>query len=234
MICPQIPGSFVPMYCISVSDLDATRNLVVSGSFDGHVLVWRLPECRRALSIATGHAVNCVSVCADLGVIASCSRTAKQDPGKGCNVALWSLEDGSLLKALDLESACYVKVRFRFAEESSEWTCCFSFQIDRHKLVCLVSAGDSIIGEHHMIKWPIAKIVTMFLPNDFTEGAPRASLEAWNYKADKSEILLRYLRTPSVTCDETLLVYSQSRTRGICTVLNMWPSELLDQPTINC
>ena len=101
--------------------------------------------------------------------------------------------------------------------------------------MALVSAGDSIIGEHHMSKWPIAKIVTMFLPDDSKDGTKRNSLETWDYKAEKSEILLRYLRTPSVTCDETLLVYSQSRTRGICTVLNMWPSELFSEPyrTVN-
>ena len=212
---------------VSVSDLDASRNLVVSGSFDGRVRVWRLPECGSVLTISTGHAVNCVSVCVDTGVIASCSRTARQNSNKGCNVAIWSLGDGSLLKALDVESACYVKVRFIFDQQVTKPKV-IAFQIDRFKLVTLVSAGDSIIGEHHMIKWPIAKIVTMFLPEDSKDCAP--SLETWDYKAEKSEILLRYLRTPAVTCDETLLVYSQSRTRGICTVLNMWPTELLDVP----
>jgi len=110
----------------------------------------------------------------------------------------------------------------------------------------MVAAGDGIIGEHHVIKWPIAKI--LIIPRD----------EAWNLDGNKStqqtyqntsqkqktkqqndnkagvsidergEILVRYQHTPSVGCTRSLLVYTQPRTRGMCTVLDFWPTYNID------
>ena len=78
----------------------------------------------------------------------------------------------------------------------------------------LCSAGDAIIGEHHMIKWPIAKIAVIRRPDE--------DVAKWDERKGRSEVLLRYLRTPAVTCSRTTLVYSQSRTSGMCTIVEMW------------
>lgn len=92
-------------------------------------------------------------------------------------------------------------------------------QLDCDKLITLVAAGDAIIGEHHMVKWPIAKIVVLPRP----EGDVK-DLATWDWPKNKYEILLRYMRTPAVTCNRTILVYSQPRTRGMCSVVEHWPA----------
>ena len=80
-----------------------------------------------------------------------------------------------------------------------------------------------------MIKWPIAKILVLRRPdmntntNNSNSNNKSDKLRAWNWKSNRAEILLRYQRTPAVTCDRTLLLFSQSRTRGMCSVINHWP-----------
>ena len=103
--------------------------------------------------------------------------------------------------------------------------------MDRDKLLTLVAAGSAIMGEPHMIKWPIAKIMILQRPR----GAPTATggarsrakgaieeLRNWDHAKQKSEILIRYQRTPAVTCNRTMLVYSQPRTKGMCSVIKHW------------
>jgi len=115
-----------------------------------------------------------------------------------------------MVRALDLPSACFV-------------------QLDCDKLVTLVSAGDCIIGEHHMVKWPIAKILILYRPEDFKDGDTNinqnGSRKYWDVRNtnNKAEILLRYQHTPTVISSRTTLVYSQPRTRGMCSVLDFWP-----------
>ena len=108
----------------------------------------------------------------------------------------------------------------------------------------MVAAGDGIIGEHHMIKWPIARI--LILPRDRTwssdyEGTlPSVSSKTYhassnlNNKSKKSappkaevkgEILIRYQHTPALGSSRSLLVFTQPRTRGMCSVLDFWPTE---------
>ena len=93
----------------------------------------------------------------------------------------------------------------------------------------MVAAGDAIMGEAHVVKWPIAKILVLQRPDlDIISSSSRSSssqdhsLRDWDWKKNKAEILLRYQRTPAVTCDRTLLLFSQSRTRGMCSVINHW------------
>lgn len=81
-----------------------------------------------------------------------------------------------------------------------------------------------------MVKWPIAKIVFLRRRPE-REGAAdnddfkdhELGLANWDWSKNKSETLLRYNRTPAVTCDRSILVYSQPRTRGMCAVVNYWP-----------
>ena len=103
--------------------------------------------------------------------------------------------------------------------------------------MALVAAGDTIIGSHHMVKWPIAKVLVLFCPDDLKNGSKikltnktpedskKAKLLEWNVAdtKNKTEILLRYHQTPAIIASRTLLVYSQPRTPGMCSVLNFWP-----------
>ena len=95
-----------------------------------------------------------------------------------------------------------------------------SFQLDCDKLVTLVSAGDCIIGEHHMVKWPIAKILILYRPEDLKDGYDNSinlqnGTKYWDVRntRNKAEILLRYQHTPALISSRTMLVYSQPRTR---------------------
>ena len=103
--------------------------------------------------------------------------------------------------------------------------------------MALVAAGDTIIGSHHMVKWPIAKVLVLFCPDDLRNGSKINSANytpenlkktkalAWDVGdvKNKTEILLRYHQTPAVISNRTLLVYSQPRTPGMCSILNFWP-----------
>ena len=100
--------------------------------------------------------------------------------------------------------------------------------MDRDKLLTLVAAGNAIIGEPHMIKWPIAKIMILQRAQsnngDRTRGAID-ELRNWDHAKQKSEILIRYQRTPAVTCNRTMLVYSQpprNGEKGMCSVVRHW------------
>ena len=97
----------------------------------------------------------------------------------------------------------------------------FSLKLDRDKLLTLVAAGNTIIGEPHMIKWPIAKIVVLQRPRAHSKGS-NEELRDWDHAKHKFEILIRYMRTPAVTCNRTMLVYSQPRTKGMCSVVKHW------------
>ena len=98
-------------------------------------------------------------------------------------------------------------------------------QLDCDKLVTLVAAGDTIIGEHHMVKWPIAKVLVLYRPKDLDQNNPKIGNLKWDVRnpKNKAEILLRYQHTPAVIACRTMLVYSQPRTRGMCSVLDFWP-----------
>ena len=103
-------------------------------------------------------------------------------------------------------------------------------QLDTDKLVTLVAAGDTIIGTHHMIKWPIAKVLILYRPDDLrSDSNYKPSTTTSNLKWDvqngknQAEILLRYQQTPTVISSRTFLVYSQPRTPGMCSVLDFWP-----------
>ena len=104
----------------------------------------------------------------------------------------------------------------------TDWYILFTQKLDRDKLLTLVAAGNAIIGEPHMIKWPIAKIMILQRPRG-TKGAVE-ELRNWDHTnaKQKSEILIRYHRTPAVTCNRTMLVYSQPRTKGMCSVIKHW------------
>ncbi len=64
----------------------------------------------------------------------------------------------------------------------------------------LSSAGSDIVGEHHLVKWPIAVLTIVAMPEekDLTEALKSRKWNEGNRK--KSELLLRYRRTPAVTC----------------------------------
>jgi len=117
------------------------------------------------------------------------------------------------------------------------------FQIDQYKLVAVVSASaQDVMGERQVMKWPLAIVVVMPLPST-KNVLLRNSFAEWNYGDKRSEILLRcylfcslnsyflirplhgfrYNRTPAVACSRTLLVYSQQRTPGVCSILDFWP-----------
>ena len=100
----------------------------------------------------------------------------------------------------------------------------FYLQLDHDKLVTLVAAGNEIIGEHHIVKWPIAKILILFRPKDLNDSNAKSNLK-WDFRnpKNKAEILLRYQHTPAVISSRSMLVYSQPRTRGMCSVLDFWP-----------
>ena len=91
---------------MSVSDLDTSADVIVSGCFDRLIRVWSFPDCQLKLTIEVKHAVNCVSVCNDL--VASCSRTGRTIGVP--NVMLWNIHNGQMIRALELPSACFVKV----------------------------------------------------------------------------------------------------------------------------
>ena len=94
-----------------------------------------------------------------------------------------------------------------------------------------------------MIKWPIARI--LIIPKDNTwssgfsnvstsihsetkkmSGLKKGSKSSSTTKKDiKGEILVRYQHTPALGCSRTILVFTQPRTRGMCSVLDFWPTE---------
>ena len=80
-----------------------------------------------------------------------------------------------------------------------------------------------------MVKWPIAKILILYRPEDLKDGDTNinqnGSRKYWDVRntKNKAEILLRYQHTPTVISSRTTLVYSQPRTRGMCSVLDFWP-----------
>ena len=182
-----------------VSDIDADKRVIASGCLDHQIKLWSFPECRPLLTINTDHTVNCVSISPVDEIVASSSRTGSpRENGnnihsKVSNVILWCMKTGEALKRFDLPSCCFVS-------------------LDAYKLVCLTAAGDAIIGEHHVVKWPIAKIVILPIRSQ------------WPNTAEKSEILLRYRRTPAVFCTETCLIYSLDRTPGMCNLIDFWPN----------
>ena len=68
------------------------------------------------------------------------------------------------------------------------------------RLLVLSSAGSDIVGEHHLVKWPIAVLTIVAMPEerDLTEALKS---HKWNEGSrKKSELLLRYRRTPAVAC----------------------------------
>jgi hypothetical protein len=100
--------------------------------------------------------------------------------------------------------------------------------LDSDKLVALVAAGDGIIGEHHMMKWPIAKVLILYRPQDLSNATLQdintCTVVKWDVQntKNKAEIILRYQHTPALAASRTSLVYSQPRTRGMCSVLDFW------------
>ena len=64
----------------------------------------------------------------------------------------------------------------------------------------LSSAGSDIVGEHHLVKWPIAVLTIVAMPEekDLTEALKSRNWSEGSRK--KSELLLRYRRTPAVAC----------------------------------
>ena len=52
-----------------------------------------------------------------------------------------------------------------------------------------MAAGEGIIGEHHMVKWPIAKILVLHRPNDLSRNDKLGT--TWDVRNNKTEILLR-------------------------------------------
>jgi len=139
----------------------------VSGCFDRLLRVWTLPDCNLIRTIPAKHAINCVSVCDDL--VAACSRTGKVAGTP--NVIIWRISTGDLVRTLDVPSCCFVK-------------------LDCDKLVTLVAAGDGIIGEHHMVKWPIAKILILYRPSDLdNENAKNAKWDVRNTKKQSGNIV---------------------------------------------
>ena len=115
----------------------------------------------------------------------------------------------------------------------------------------MVAAGDGIIGEHHVIKWPIARI--LIIPRDNTwnpdsntgsaaavsKATPMLSKNQKALKRDstkkemRGEILLRYQHTPAVGSSRTLLVFTQPRTRGMCSVLDFWPTDSANEDKLD-
>ena len=110
----------------------------------------------------------------------------------------------------------------------------------------MTAAGNGIIGEHHVIKWPIAKI--LIIPRDGTwnsefetnmQTVPSTVKNSSNVNhknksskdtnaETKGEILIRYQRTPAVVSNRSLLVYTLPKTRGMCCVLDFWPTSDTD------
>ncbi len=68
------------------------------------------------------------------------------------------------------------------------------------RLLVLSSAGSDIVGEHHLVKWPIAVLTIVAMPGE--KDLPEAlKSRNWNEgDRKKSELLLRYRRTPAVAC----------------------------------
>ena len=76
--------------------------------------------------------------------------------------------------------------------------------------MCLVAAGDEVIGELHVIKWPIARILVV--PKEELWKPPSTRNSRSSAKVDISkcgEVLLRYQHTPAVVASKTMLAYSQ-------------------------
>ena len=98
--------NFSTFFCIPVSDLDTSKDVIVSGCFDRLLRIWSFPDCNLRLTIDAKHAVNCVSVCKELA--ATCSRTGRSTGTP--NVIIWNIFTGDMVRALDLPSACFVQV----------------------------------------------------------------------------------------------------------------------------
>ena len=98
--------NFSIFFYIPVSDLDTSKDVIVSGCFDRLLRIWSFPDCNLRLTIDAKHAVNCVSVCKELA--ATCSRTGRSTGTP--NVIIWNIFTGDMVRALDLPSACFVQV----------------------------------------------------------------------------------------------------------------------------
>jgi hypothetical protein len=68
------------------------------------------------------------------------------------------------------------------------------------------------MGDPHVVKYPIGVI-------NVVTGVGNAGQKDLR----KSELLLRYRRTPAVAANRTKLAYSQDRTPGMCTIVDFWP-----------
>ena len=97
---------FLILLSILVSDLDTSKDVIVTGCFDRLLRIWSFPDCSLRLTIDAKHAVNCVSVCKELA--ATCSRTGRSSGTP--NVIIWNIFTGDMVRALDLPSACFVQV----------------------------------------------------------------------------------------------------------------------------
>ena len=74
--------------------------------------------------------------------------------------------------------------------------------------MCLVAAGDEVIGELHVIKWPIARILVV--PKEELWKPPTRNRSSAKVDISKcGEVLLRYQHTPAVVASKTMLAYSQ-------------------------
>ena len=102
----SIFSSFFFLFFCIVSDLDTSKDVIVTGCFDRLLRIWSFPDCSLRLTIDAKHAVNCVSVCKELA--ATCSRTGRSSGTP--NVIIWNIFSGDMVRALDLPSACFVQV----------------------------------------------------------------------------------------------------------------------------
>ena len=81
-----------------------------------------------------------------------------------------------------------------------------------------------------MVKWPIAKILILYRPEDLKDGYDNSinlqnGTKYWDVRntRNKAEILLRYQHTPALISSRTMLVYSQPRTREYFQLLQKLP-----------
>ena len=79
-------------------------------------------------------------------------------------------------------------------------------------MVCLVAAGDEVIGELHVIKWPIARILVVPKEELWKQPPICSRSSSASSKVDLSkcgEVLLRYQHTPAVVASKTMLAFTQ-------------------------
>ena len=62
----------------------------------------------------------------------------------------------------------------------------------------LMSAGDAVIGEHHLVKWPIARIVAVQ-----RTSRSKKEEESLDFRTGKGEVLIRYKITKSGITNST-------------------------------